>query len=184
MDIIYGWIKNIICFYIFITVILHLLPKENYRKYVRFFTGMLLVILVMNPVLSLLGKEELILQKISQTRFFQELDNLKMDTQYLEQSQKKVYMREYERAIAMDIDGMAARKQLNSLRTEVHLSGEYQVESVTMELKHDREDEFSLGEKSSGTEAEDSAKVQEFRKELMEFYQLEEGQIEIALQGG
>ena len=53
-----------------------------------------------------------------------------------------------------------------------------------MELKHDREDEFSLGEKSSGTEAEDSAKVQEFRKELMEFYQLEEGQIEIALQGG
>ena len=69
MDIIYGWIKNIICFYIFITVILHLLPKENYRKYVRFFTGMLLVILVMNPVLSLLGKEELILQNQSDQIF-------------------------------------------------------------------------------------------------------------------
>ena len=184
MDSIYGWIKNIICFYIFITVILHLLPKENYRKYVRFFTGMLLVILVMNPVLSLLGKEEVVIRKISQAGFFQELDNLKMDTEHLEQSQKKVYMREYERAIALDVNGMAVRKQLNPLQTKVRLSGEYQVESIALEVEYNQEDDFFSEEFMSGAESQGSAKVREFRRELMECYQLEEGQIEIALQGG
>ena len=74
MDIIYAWVKNIVCYYIFLTVIFHLLPKSSYQKYVRFFSGMLLMILVVTPVLSVLGKEDVLLQKINQAGFFQELD--------------------------------------------------------------------------------------------------------------
>lgn len=39
MGYIYSWVKNLVCFYILLTVVLHLLPKENYQKYVRFFSG-------------------------------------------------------------------------------------------------------------------------------------------------
>ena len=58
MEAVYGWVRNLVCFYIFITAILHLLPKESYRKYIRFFTGLLLVILVLTPIFSLLGEKE------------------------------------------------------------------------------------------------------------------------------
>ena len=37
MGYIYAWVKNLVCFYILLTVVLHLLPKDNYQKYVRFF---------------------------------------------------------------------------------------------------------------------------------------------------
>lgn len=94
MGYIYAWVKNLVCFYILLTVVLHLLPKDNYQKYVRFFSGMLLTILVMSPVLSLMGNEEVLREKISQAGFFQEMDNLKLDTEHLEWQQKERYLQE------------------------------------------------------------------------------------------
>ena len=134
MELVYTWVKNIVCFYIFMNIIIHLLPKDSYRKYVRFFSGMLLMILVATPVLSVLGQEEVLMQKISQAGFFQELDNIKLDTAHLEQTQKKAYLQEYERAIEMDIERIAQGKGLNPLRTEARLSEDYRVESIVLEV--------------------------------------------------
>lgn len=183
MELIYGWVRNIVCFYIFMAVILHLLPRESYRKYVHFFSGMLLMILVMTPVLSLFGQEEVLMKKISQTGFFQELDNLKLDTAHLEQTQKKVYLQEYERAIAMDVGRIAGEKQLKALWTEVRLSEEYQVESIHMEVSFAEEEGLFLSKASWEDDSQEYPKVQELKGELMGFYQLEEGQIQIAVQG-
>ena len=52
MGYVFTWVKNLVCFYLLLTVVLHLLPRQSYRKYVRFFSGMLLTILVVSPVLS------------------------------------------------------------------------------------------------------------------------------------
>ena len=84
MGYVFTWVKNLVCFYLLLTVVLHLLPRQSYRKYVRFFSGMLLTILVVSPVLSLLGNEEALREKISQAEFFQDLDNHKLDTEHLE----------------------------------------------------------------------------------------------------
>ncbi|MCI9136873.1 MAG: stage III sporulation protein AF [Lachnospiraceae bacterium] len=184
MEFIYGWVRNIVCFYIFMTVILHVLPRENYRKYVKFFSGMLLMILVLTPILSLLGQEELLMKKINQTGFFQELNNLKLDTEHLEQTQKRVYLQEYERAIEMDVGRIAEEKQMKALWTEVHLSEEYQVESIGMEVSLNREEGLFVSKASFKDDSGEYSEVYELKRELMEFYQLEEGQIQITVQGG
>lgn len=54
----YEWMKNIIVFMIFTTVILNLLGKNNYKKYVGLVTGLLLVLLVVTPLLNLTGKKD------------------------------------------------------------------------------------------------------------------------------
>lgn len=184
IDVIYTWVKNLVCFYIFITVILHLLPKENYQKYVRFFAGMLLMILVVSPILSLMGKEDILLQKISQAGFFQEMDNLKLDTEHLQDTQKEVYVQEYERAVGMDISRMAEDKQLNTRQVEVHLSEDYQVDSIVMEVSLANEDGLSVHKASFADNSREYPQVYKLKQELMDFYQIEEGQIEIVVQGG
>lgn len=181
MELIYGWVKNLVCFYIFMAVILHLLPKDSYRKYVRFFSGMLLIILAVNPVLSLLGKEEMLLQKISQAGFFQELNNVKLDTEHLEQAQKKAYVKEYERAIAMDASRIAEGKQMQVLWAKVQLSEEYQVESIGMEVALTGEDGSSVEKASFGDDSREYPEVYGLKQELMEFYRLEEEQVTIAV---
>ena len=132
MGYIYAWVKNLVCFYILLTVVLHLLPKDNYQKYVRFFSGMLLTILVMSPVLSLMGSEEVLREKISQAGFFQEMDNLKLDTEHLEWQQKERYLQEYEHALEMDVSRIAEEKQLLVQEAKVQLSEDYQVESIEL----------------------------------------------------
>lgn len=183
MEIIYGWVKNLVCFYIFVTAVLHLLPKESYQKYVKFFTGMLLVILVVTPVFSLMRNKENLYSRIEQAGFFQELENLKRDTAYLESSQQQIYRSEYEKAISMDVEQIAKRQELEIKKIEVHLTEGCQVERIQLEVF------FSEGEKAKQEKAlyEGGAEypsVYELQKELKEFYQIDEEQIEIVVQGG
>ena len=42
-EMIYGWMKNLAFFFIFMTAVLNCLPDNRYRKYVRFFLGMLVI---------------------------------------------------------------------------------------------------------------------------------------------
>ena len=180
MSYVYSWVKNLVCFYLFLTVVLHLLPKKNYQKYVRFFSGMLLTILVTSPILSLMGNEDLLKERVSQAGLFQELDNLKLDTAHLEDVQKEPYIREYERALELDVTRIAEEKELLVTEARVCLTEEYQVESIDVAavLKEDgvvqKADFLELGR--------EYPKVQELKQELMQFYQLDEDQIHIDIE--
>lgn len=180
MEVVYGWVKNLVCFYIVITAVLHLLPKESYRKYVRFFTGMLLVILVLTPIFSVLQDRGNLYKKIEQAGFFQELESLKLDTAYLEQSQQEIYRKEYEKAISMDIEQMVQRQELQPGDIEVSLTGECQVEKIYIEAGFPKESESYL-EKAGFSAGAEYPAVYELQKELKDFYQIEEEQIEIVM---
>ena len=51
----YGWIRDIAFYTILMTVVLHLLPEESQKKYVRFFMGIVLMPVVLSPLLSAAG---------------------------------------------------------------------------------------------------------------------------------
>lgn len=73
MDAILGWIKPILYFSIFITVMLQLLPTDKYTKYIRFFAGLLMIVLVISPVFRLLGGDGIEETSISK-RLYQEYE--------------------------------------------------------------------------------------------------------------
>lgn len=123
-------------------------------------------------------------EKDQSGRIFQELDNLKLDTKHLEQTQKKAYVQEYERAIEMDVERIAEGRQLQVLWTKVHLSEEYQVESIGMEVALEGENGISIPKVSFGDDSQKHPEVYALKQELMEFYRLEETQIQIAVRGG
>ena len=53
----YEWIRSIAYFMVFSAVLTHVIPGQAYRKYIRFFTGLLLVLLLLHPVMEMLGME-------------------------------------------------------------------------------------------------------------------------------
>lgn len=180
MEVIYGWVKNLVCFYIFLTAILHLLPKESYRKYVRFFTGLLLVIMVFTPIFSLLKDKDSLYEKIEQAGFFQEMENLKLDTAYLESSQQKIYQEEYEKAICMDVEQMVERQELKAKKVEVSLTADCQVEHIYIEAELSEENGESV-QKAVFSEGMEYPSVHELQKELEDFYKVGEEKIEIVV---
>ena len=55
---IYGWIQNISVYLIVMAAVMHAIPGKDYGKYIRFFSGLVLILLLAGPLLKLAGMEE------------------------------------------------------------------------------------------------------------------------------
>ena len=47
------WMQRIAYYLVIVTAVLHMVPGEEYRRFVRFFTGLILVLLMAGPLLRL-----------------------------------------------------------------------------------------------------------------------------------
>ena len=56
IQLVYRWMQNLAVYMILVTAFLQALPENSYRKYVRFFCGLLLTVLLAQPVLDLMGE--------------------------------------------------------------------------------------------------------------------------------
>ncbi len=56
-DFLYEWIRNIAFYMVLVTAVTQVIPNQQYKKYVRFFTGLVLVLMMTTPILRLLGME-------------------------------------------------------------------------------------------------------------------------------
>lgn len=56
-DYLYEWIQNIAFYLVLVTAVLHAVPDKAYKKYVRFFTGLVLILMIVTPVLKLFGTD-------------------------------------------------------------------------------------------------------------------------------
>lgn len=52
-DAVYHWLEQLACYLVLVTAVIHTLPDSGYKKYVRFFTGLILILLLASPVLKL-----------------------------------------------------------------------------------------------------------------------------------
>ena len=54
---IYEWLEKISVYLILMTAVQHVLPSDVYKKYIRFFIGIVLIMMLLMPVLNV-GKAE------------------------------------------------------------------------------------------------------------------------------
>ena len=52
---IYEWMENIAVYLVLVVAVLHMVPNEEYKRYIRFFIGMILILLFASPVLKICG---------------------------------------------------------------------------------------------------------------------------------
>ena len=55
MEYFVQWIKNIAIFYIIASLILNIIPGDKYKRYIRLFLGVVMVILLIKPIGRLTG---------------------------------------------------------------------------------------------------------------------------------
>lgn len=82
-EVIFDWIKNLAYYMILVSAFLHILPNEAYRKYIRLFTGMILILLLSSSILSLFGVDTEELSFINMKEYRDKLDEITEETKYL-----------------------------------------------------------------------------------------------------
>ena len=55
---IYEWLKDLAYYVILVTALFHMIPGEVWGKYIRFFTGLVMVVLLLSPILQLFQEKD------------------------------------------------------------------------------------------------------------------------------
>ena len=55
---IYEWMENIAFYLVILVAVMQMIPQNSYQKYIRFFAGMILILMLAGPILRIFGMTE------------------------------------------------------------------------------------------------------------------------------
>ena len=58
IEFIYDWMENIAFYLVILVAVMQMIPQSSYQKYIRFFAGMILILMLVGPVLRIFGMSE------------------------------------------------------------------------------------------------------------------------------
>lgn len=80
----YEWAQDLSVYLILITAVFHALPDSGYKKYIRFFTGLVLVFMMAAPVLKILGSDGQVMNFYKSREYEKKIEEMEHAAQYLE----------------------------------------------------------------------------------------------------
>jgi stage III sporulation protein AF len=89
-----SWIKSMIYLTIFLTLLIQILPGGNYRKYVRFFAGLIFVISILQPLMTLVLQEDWEAVLLENTLSIGEQTSGELDISEAEKVQREAYAKQ------------------------------------------------------------------------------------------
>lgn len=107
MEELYGWVRNITGYFLFLAVLDNLIPKKSYQKYIRLFAGMVMILLILGPFMGGTRLEEKIARFYETLTFQYEAEELKKEILGVEQKRLGEMIGQYEQVVAADIRQMA-----------------------------------------------------------------------------
>ena len=107
-ELLFGWIQDIAFYTLLMVVVLHVLPEKNQRKYLQFFMGIVLMILVISPFLTALGLEQQLDETYARQTYDRELQEFLRKQEAIEE--------EYQRHLEEKL--YEARDEAESLKEE------------------------------------------------------------------
>lgn len=145
MDGIYAWVRNIVYYLIFMTIITNLLPAGKYEKYLRLFAGCILILLVMKPLTGSLRLEEKINAIFRSVSFENEAGELKGELDEMEQKRLDHLIGRYEASAEEELIRMAGEDGIEAVAASVVIEGDSRnpdfgkVKKIALRLKKTEE---------------------------------------------
>lgn len=81
---IYEWVQNTAFYLVVVTAVLAVIPGNGYKKYIQFFTGLVMILLLLTPILKLTGMEGTFQELYSSREYEQERREIEEQEQYFE----------------------------------------------------------------------------------------------------
>lgn len=194
MDTVLKWVCDTTVYLILITIILQVIPKR-FRKYISFFTGVLLIILVISPVTGLFNADSALADYFEIEEMRQALSDMEDMIKFTENvSEEKLienYSEQIKNKLAELIRGYGFR--IIDVKVEWNLeAGEEKygsIKGIYIVLDEKRTQgavviepvKITIGEQQADHYTENE--IKEMKKIIAGFYNLEDSHINIMIQG-
>lgn len=207
MEEIYTWIRNIVIYMIINTIVMNLLGNKSYKKYVSIVSGMILVLIVISPLIKLMNLEANLDYFIEANDFAVETSNFKNDLSQMEEQQVDIIFAEYKEKIRTHVEELLSKEKVKVESFRVQFDQEPTSttfgEMIQMDIAARMENNEDEGEKRSlqiedievskiiigenGNKNEENVPSPleiEIKNQLSDFYNMEQDNIIISIQGG
>lgn len=206
MEIAYSWIKNIVVYMIINTIIMNLLGNKSYKKYVSIVSGMILVLIVISPLIKLMKLEANLDYFLQANDFAIESSNFKNDLSRMEQEQidqifveyrdkirqqvkellleQKVYLETIKLTFNQDV-GSATFGEILDMNITASIENSKAKDSNNLTIEEIEISHITIGEESESIEKPLLSPLEiDLKNRLSDFYNIEQGNINISIQGG
>ena len=170
------WAKNYSMVFLLMTILTTAAAKKEYRKYIQLFVEIILVITLVNPLLSMMGKSEDLFEKISYDSFWQGLNEMKMDQEKIDFLDEGQYISYYEGAIETDVKLLAENSGYAVTDVIVTLNEQYEVEYMELEVAKQEVETVIIG---TLEEKAENSEITALKEKVAAYYQIDTAQISI-----
>lgn len=126
MQMLVDWVRSVLILYFLMMIMLYFTAGDSYKKFIRFFMGLVLALTLLTPLLRLFGKEEALFQGIAYESFRQDMEQAQIDFGHLEETESAVYRSHYERALEEQFLADAKERLLQIKDISVSLNEDYE----------------------------------------------------------
>lgn len=208
MEEIYGWLRNITCFILFMSVLDNLLPGRKYGKFLKLFAGMVLILLVVQPFTGELRLEDRIAHNYESFVFRNQAGELKQEMLGIEEQRLDQMIRQYEEAVKLDVEQMVLDTGLVTVTCDARIQRDMEDEQfgsvtlITMTVAEEEQEEekkasavepiapveeIVIGERVTDSRIDQENQrtaLAQLRKKIASYYNLEEIYVEIQIVEG
>jgi stage III sporulation protein AF len=203
---IYTWIKNIVIYMIINTIIMNLLGNKSYKKYISIISGMILVLIVISPLAKLLNLDDNLNYFLQYNDFAIDTSDFKNDINQMEEKQKDKIFQKYSNKIKSQVKQQLLTDNVYMKSCKITFDkdeksntyGEIVGMNITASLQKTQETgnsklvienieipHINIGKKDKETASQMMSPLEiSIKKELADFYNLKQGNINISIQGG
>lgn len=90
----YEWMKNLAFYMVLVTMAIHMIPNADYKKYISFFTGLVLVVMLCGPVLKIFGMDNHLKDLYENEDYLKQIEQMEESTKYLNEIDASAYLGE------------------------------------------------------------------------------------------
>ncbi len=173
-------IRGLFILFVLLGLFMYIVPGEHYKKYIRFFSGVILIVAFLSPLLSLFWDDGDFFDKIEYEAFVEGLEELSRDNARIEFAQNDYYRKKYELAIAEDVRQIAAAAGYETTEVAVHLTEDYTMKGISLTVKKSMESDIFVAPVEIGGDAgtTDHGLIQ-LRDKLAGYYQMEKEEVTV-----
>lgn len=124
----YDWAADIMCFLVLMSLLEALLPSKKYIRYIRFFSGTVLILVAVRPVLGGLGIAGELDRYFEEFSIQTEARDIRRDVLGIEEERRQQVLAAGEEAAEADVEEMAREAGFVPVRTEVEIERDAECE--------------------------------------------------------
>ena len=158
MKAIENWVKDIVFYMIFVTMVMNLLPDPKYEKYLRLFAGAVMILLAFGPLARITGMVEKIL-------FEDDVRTLKEELGAVDERRIAGFYERYRAAVESDIRTMAESDGLECVSVSARGADAGNLSHVKLVVR--------------GEQNQAGAEIASVRRKIGAYYGVEERDIEV-----